>query len=221
MAQTRAKKKIVLRISRHRGRARHGERALRQPSPQRRSRWTLSFNTWLHSKRQPAARRTSATAGSNRGTPSARVDGVIPRLRLPPSERHVQELRRAFLRSVPAPIVFRGRRRTGMPSKLLDGGDVRAGIEHIADEGPPHVMRAERGDLRPPREPTSQSGDGAVGHPRANDDPALRHREEQRTGIFAPERESTAKSPSSRKVTRPVNGASAMASEPKNISPLP
>jgi hypothetical protein len=72
-----------------------------------------------------------------------------------------------------------------MACKLLNGRDVHAEIEHVADERSPQVVRREARDLGTTSETTNEIEDALIGHPPHDDRATLRHRHEERTGKIA------------------------------------
>ena len=62
----------------------------------------------------------------------------------------VEEFCGLALGALAAAVVSGGGLDAGVPGHLLDGGDVGAGVEQVADEGAPQVMGAERRRGPPP-----------------------------------------------------------------------
>lgn len=102
---------------------------------------------------------------------------------LPPDVGNVQESCGFLLRGFPSSIIPCGGRDIGMASELLDGTEVRPGIEQVRDEGPSQVVGGERGHASLPGPFQQHRADHLGREPVGNQPASLVDRDEKGPGI--------------------------------------
>lgn len=76
----------------------------------------------------------------------------------------MKTLGRLLLPRLGPPIILLGRADAGVPGELLNHRDVRACVEQVTDERPPHVVRRELFDAGLIRAAMAREIDGVARH---------------------------------------------------------